>query len=104
MPSVPVRVAPSDVDGLLGQIVRIDLVGPTREEAKAALLAGLGPGRAKPVTKPAFPGRTTGLLQLRWRDDPRLTGDAYSSHDPVPAIQELALVFGQRRSGKRRGD
>jgi hypothetical protein len=56
---IPVRVAPSDADGLLGQIVRIDLVGLSREEAKAALLAGLSPGRAKPVTEPAFPGGTT---------------------------------------------
>lgn len=55
---IPVRVAPSDAEGLLGQIVRIDLVGLTREGAKAALLAGLNPGRAKPGTEPSFPGGT----------------------------------------------
>jgi len=56
---IPVRVAPSDADGLLGQIVRIDLVGLSREEARVALLAGLSPGRAKPIAEPAFPGETT---------------------------------------------
>jgi hypothetical protein len=56
---IPVRVAPSDADGLLGQIVRIDVVGLNREDAKAALLAGLSPGRAKPVIEPTFPGAPT---------------------------------------------
>jgi hypothetical protein len=56
---IPVRIAPSEADGLLGQIVRIDLVGLNREEAKTALLAGLSPGRAKPIIEPAFPGGST---------------------------------------------
>lgn len=54
---VPVRVEECDVSGLLKPIVYIDLVGLNADEAKTALLAGLGPGRAKPVKAPAFPGK-----------------------------------------------
>lgn len=53
---IPVRIAPTAADGLLSQIVWIDLVGLDQPAAKAALLAGLRPGRAKPVTEPPFPG------------------------------------------------
>jgi hypothetical protein len=53
---IPVRIAPTVADGLLSQIVWIDLVGLDQPAARAALLAGLRPGRAKPVTEPPFPG------------------------------------------------
>ena len=53
---IPVRVAETRADGLLSQIVWIDLVGLDVSVAKAALLAGLRPGRAKPIAEPAFPG------------------------------------------------
>jgi hypothetical protein len=53
---IPVRIAPTAADGLLSQIVWIDLVGLDQASAKARLLAGLRPGRAKPVTEPPFPG------------------------------------------------
>ena len=53
---IPVRIAASRADGLLGQLVWIDLVELSRVDAKAALLAGLQPGRRKPVTEPAYPG------------------------------------------------
>jgi hypothetical protein len=53
---IPIRIAPTPVDGLLGQIVWIDFVGLDRRVARARLLVGLRPGRAKPVTEPAFPG------------------------------------------------
>jgi len=54
---VPVRVEPCQTDGLLGQVVRIDLVGLGRDEAAAKLLAGLQLGRAKPTGEPVFPGQ-----------------------------------------------
>jgi hypothetical protein len=53
---VPVRIAPCEVEGILGQIVYIDLVGLTEEESATKLMAGLEPGRAKPSTPPPFPG------------------------------------------------
>ena len=54
---VPVRVEPCQTDGLLGQVVRIDLVGLGRDEAAAKLLAGLQLGRVKPTREPSFPGQ-----------------------------------------------
>ena len=53
---IPVRIAETRADGLLSQIVWIDLVGLDVSVARAALLAGLRPGRAKPIAEPAFPG------------------------------------------------
>jgi hypothetical protein len=54
---VPVLVRPCRPDGLLAQLVHIDLTGLDQADAGAALLAGLRPGRAKPATAPPFPGR-----------------------------------------------
>jgi hypothetical protein len=53
---VPVRVSPCQTDGLLGQMVRIDLVGRDVIDAQKELLSGLELGRAKPLVAPAFPG------------------------------------------------
>lgn len=55
---VPVRVAPCDVEGLLGQVIYIDLVGLDEEMARKRLLSQLSPGRTKPATAPTFPGGT----------------------------------------------
>jgi TIR domain len=51
---VPVRVAECDPPGLLGQIVRIDLVGLGEEQARERLLEGMRE-RLKPSVAPAFP-------------------------------------------------
>jgi hypothetical protein len=53
---VPVRIQACDPRGLLPQIVYIDLVGLDETAARAALLAGIQQGRAKPTTAPGFPG------------------------------------------------
>ena len=52
---VPVRVRACDVEGLLGQVVYIDLVGYDEPEARTRLLAGVRHERAKPLVSPAFP-------------------------------------------------
>jgi tetratricopeptide (TPR) repeat protein len=52
---IPVRVRECDVEGLLAQIVYIDLVGKEELAAKNELLAGMRE-RAKPDIPPAFPG------------------------------------------------
>jgi len=52
---VPVRIRPFDVEGLLGQVVYIDLVGRDEQEARTVLLAGVRHERAKPAASPAFP-------------------------------------------------
>jgi hypothetical protein len=53
---VPVRVEPCEPGGLLKAIVHIDLVGLAEDEARERLLARLSDRRAKPSTKPQFPG------------------------------------------------
>jgi hypothetical protein len=87
---IPVRIAPTVVDGLLGQIVWIDLVGLDRPSAKAALIAGLSPGRAKPVTEPLFPGpASTGGSSV---DTLRMKIDT-ARLDWHPLAQEAAAVW-----------
>jgi len=51
-----VCVRDCDVEGLLGQIVYIDLCGLDEAAARDCLLAGISGERAKPTTKPTFPG------------------------------------------------
>ena len=54
---LPVRVAECTPEGLLAPIVYIDLHGLTSaDEARDKLLLGVGKGRAKPASPPAFPG------------------------------------------------
>src|SRR5260370_3909678 len=52
---VPVRVSPCDVEGLLGPIVYINLVGQNEQAAQATLLAAVKRQRHKPSKAPAFP-------------------------------------------------
>jgi hypothetical protein len=53
---VPVRVRECKIEGLLKQIVYIDLVGKTESESQLALLNGVRGKRAKPAKSPPFPG------------------------------------------------
>lgn len=54
---VPVVVEPCEAEGLLGQLIHINLVGLDPEAAAKQLIAGLSPDRAKPLTPPVFPGK-----------------------------------------------
>ena len=53
---VPVRVREFTPDGLLGQVVYVDVVGRTEAESRRELLAGVKANRAKPQAAPVFPG------------------------------------------------
>lgn len=64
---LPVLVAPTETDGLLDQIVHIDLVDLSIEDAATTLISGVDPGRSKPATEPAFPGGVSGTHQPRAR-------------------------------------
>lgn len=76
---VPVRIEPCEPDGLLKQIVYIDLAGMHNEKVAARkLLAELEPGRALPLAPPPFPGTAVGPTtkpmlhnsapeRMRWR-------------------------------------
>jgi serine/threonine protein kinase len=52
---IPVRVQPCEVNGLLGPIVYVDLVGRDEATARQSLLAAVRHERAKPAQAPAFP-------------------------------------------------
>ncbi len=52
---LPVRVRPCDVEGLLGQIVYIDLVDQDEATARATLLQSIKHERRKPSSPPVFP-------------------------------------------------
>lgn len=98
---IPVRIAPSAADGLLSQIVRIDLVGLNREDAKATLLAGLVPGRAKPIIEPTFPGMPTTPLdkpsgtRTRWQPTPDLNWQPLTQQPTVSWRADLVSGYAQ---------
>jgi tetratricopeptide (TPR) repeat protein len=84
---LPVRIEPCEVEGLLGPVVFIDLVGQQEEEqARERLLAGVKRERAKPATvafprqatpstpSVAFPGSRTGLWTVPYLRNPHFTG------------------------------
>jgi tetratricopeptide (TPR) repeat protein len=53
---IPVLVRECNLEGLLAQIVHIKLAGLDEAAAEKALLDGLKRDRAKPTSKPSFPG------------------------------------------------
>jgi len=67
---LPVRVRPCELEGLLPQIVYIDLVGISEAEARQRLLAGANRGRAKPSVPPKFPAAIGPAV----RERPRFPG------------------------------
>jgi tetratricopeptide (TPR) repeat protein len=62
---VPVIVRECDPEGLLGQIVYIDLVGLKEDDAKEALLDGVKQERAKPQMEPAYPGALEPIMDRK---------------------------------------
>jgi hypothetical protein len=54
---VPVMVRQCEPPGLLATVVQIRLYDLDRDRARETLIAGVDPGRAKPLTEPSFPGR-----------------------------------------------
>lgn len=56
---IPVMVVDCSPDGMLAPLVHIKLVGLEQAEARSVLLAGVKSERAKPGSRPAFPGVAT---------------------------------------------
>jgi DNA-binding transcriptional LysR family regulator len=87
---IPIRVANCDRPGLLAAVVGFDLFGHPEPQARARLLEGVASaatGRAKPTSKPGFPGarraisaavRFPGTLPSTWgrvpAHNPNFTG------------------------------
>jgi len=79
---LPVRVRECDLDGMLPQVIYIDLVGLDEATARTRLLAGVKRDRAKPETSPPFPGKSS-----------RRRGQAAGSPKappPLPAVAQPA--------------
>src|SRR3954463_5192422 len=53
---IPVRVRSCELQGLLVQIIYVDLVGANREQARERLLNRVAGIRPKPKEEPLFPG------------------------------------------------
>ena len=53
---LPIRVRNCDTEGLLPQIICVDLVGLDESTAAAKLIAGVAAGRLKPKIPPSYPG------------------------------------------------
>jgi len=53
---IPIRVEDCVLDGLLAQVVYIDLVGKTEEEAHVVISQMVLRSRMKPVVEPTYPG------------------------------------------------
>lgn len=96
---IPVVVEDATVEGMLGDVVHINLVGLDRVVAEQKLLAGLQPGRAKPVAEPIFPGSTSTPSGSRSQAAPTtsLTWQALSREPEVLWRQTLRPSY--RRGG-----
>src|SRR5216683_2435129 len=112
---VPVRIRPFDAEGLLRQLVYIDLVGRDEQEARTVLLAGVRHERAKPLAspafpavaqtqaeRPAFPSALPSLWNVPYRRNPYFTGreDLLTRlHEFLHAGKATALTQPQAISG-----
>jgi tetratricopeptide (TPR) repeat protein len=71
---VPVRIAECNLDGLLSQIIYIDLVGRDEQTAREALINGVRNARAKPTKPPTFPGQPS----ITSKSKPNFPGTTFS--------------------------
>lgn len=62
---VPHIVREVDLEGLLGQITYLNLIGLDEEAARKALISGIEQGRNKPPAAPRFPGAARPKEALR---------------------------------------
>lgn len=88
---LPVRVHEMDVQGLLGQVVYIDLVGLDEGAARERLQAGLARGRAKPLKPPVFPGNSHPQFPGELTPPPALPEDEIPEPGPLPAGSRMPL-------------
>ena len=85
---LPVRVEECNVEGLLGQIIYVNLVGLDEEAARQRLLEGLQQKRAKPTIPPRFPGGDRDSL----RPKPAFpASNPYRGLEPFRAEHRLAF-------------
>ena len=99
---VPVRVREFEPDGLLGQMVYVDIVGLTETASREALLTGVASTRSKPRGAPTFPG----LRSRRERDRERVPRFPTQADPAAPdALSDRArtvmVVYGRDADARR---
>ena len=101
---VPVRVRECSPDGILGQIIYIDLVGLNEREAIAKLSEGVQKERLKPFRPPTFPAalglRTVSSLPPFPAKDKDEDEESFIDYLPHP----LAAPFSRLSSAKSETD
>jgi tetratricopeptide (TPR) repeat protein len=111
---LPIRIQPCNVEGLLGPIEYIDLVGCDEQAARERLLAGVPRGRVKPASipfpvsqqegteRPAFPTPLPTIWNIPFPRNPVFTGREKiltQLADALKAGQSAALSQPQAISG-----
>lgn len=90
---IPVRVSPCQLEGLLAQIIYIELVGVSPEEAKAILLSGVRDERVKPATAPAFPGVVATSSQQAKQVAPQAPSTNLKEYVTIEELFDVETVF-----------
>jgi hypothetical protein len=96
---IPVVVRRCDPDGLLAQIVHIDLTGLDQGAARSTLASGVRSDRAKPNSRPAFPGGPDGAA----KDFPgtaETAQTATTARPYMPKVRQVASDADKRRFAK----
>ena len=77
---IPVRIAPVELEGILAQIVYLDLVDRTEDDARDLLIKRLRGERGRPAIQPMFPGGQAASNKAAQRSMPQ--------RPPYPAAAE----------------
>ncbi|MBW4520907.1 MAG: TIR domain-containing protein [Scytolyngbya sp. HA4215-MV1] len=93
---IPVRVENCQLNGLLAQIVYLDVFDCEETEAQQQLLDAVREGRVKPSQKPTFPGRIGERVALEHVEFPGLQSKPLLNTSSTPSIyrrlEELLLA------------
>ncbi|HKI00405.1 MAG TPA: tetratricopeptide repeat protein [Thermoanaerobaculia bacterium] len=88
---LPVRIQELNLEGLLGQIVYVDLVGADEAAAREKLLTGLARGRSKPSKPSVFPGTSPAPPPQFPGDLAAFPEDEIPDPGPLPAGSRMPL-------------
>lgn len=96
---IPIMVRPCQPSGLLSSIVHINLTGEDESTARMLILNGLNPNRAKPTTRPSFPGAAVARPHTSF---PGATPSAASSQSAyLPNVRRSPTDADKRRFSRQ---